>query len=96
MILDLILYSELPMSELGDVEDLALLFGMLYLLLLSWWLLLIVVCGFAVVIRCAHVDIAGMFARAASISSHTTGPAFTIAGAGPVGVLQGFVFEFGV
>ena len=45
------------MSELGDLEDLALLmFGMMCLLLLLV-VLLVVVCGCAMVIRCAHIYI---------------------------------------
>ena len=70
MILDFILDGEFAMSELGDLEDLALLmFGMMYLVLLLrlLCLLLVVVCGSAVVIRCAHVDVPGMFARAGAI-----------------------------
>jgi hypothetical protein len=59
MILDFILDGEFAMSEFGDLEYLALLmFGMMYLLLLF----LVVVCGRAVVIRRAHIHIAGMFA----------------------------------
>ncbi len=52
------------MSELGDLEDLALLmFGMMHLrLLLLLLLIFVVVCGCAVVIRCAHIHITGMFA----------------------------------
>ena len=70
---------------------------MLYLLLLVllFWLF-VVVCSGAVVIRRAHVDVPAMFARAATICGHTTGPAFTIAGGGSVSVLQGLVFDVGI
>ena len=83
MILDFILDGEFAMSELGDLEDLALLmFGMMYLLLLLlfWLLWFVIVCGRAVVIRCAHVDVPGVFTGAASVLGHTTGPAHAITG----------------
>jgi hypothetical protein len=50
--------GELAMSEFGDLEDLALLFGMLcvlYLLSVLLVLCLVLVCGRAVVVRDAHV-----------------------------------------
>jgi hypothetical protein len=85
------------MSELGDLEDLALLmFGRLYLRLLMLVVWFVIVCGPAVIIRYAHVHEAAMFARAGSIWGHTTGPALAIAGGGSVRVLQGFVFEVGI
>ena len=81
------------MSEFWDLEDLALLvFGMMYLLLFLF-LLLVVVCGRAVVVRCAHVHVACMFARARSIGGYTSGPAHAITGACSVQILQGFVFD---
>src|ERR1035437_7199332 len=87
--------GEFPMSEFGDLEDLALLmFGMMYwvlLLVLVVWF--VIVCSGAVVIRCAHVDVPHMFARAAAIWGHTTGPAHAITGGGSIRVLQGFVFD---
>jgi hypothetical protein len=89
--------GEFPMSEFGDLEDLALLmFGRMYLLLLRWLLWCVTVCGDAVVIRCAHVDVPGMFARAGSICGHTTSPTFAITGRCSIRVLQGFVFDVGV
>jgi hypothetical protein len=85
--------GEFPMSELGDLEDLALLmFGMMYLLLFLF-LLLVVVCGPAAMIRYAHVHVTGMFARAGSIGGYTSGPAHAITGACSVQILQGFVFD---
>jgi hypothetical protein len=51
---------EFAMSEFGDLENLALLmFGMMYLLLLSLWF--VIVCGGAVLVRDAHIDVTGVF-----------------------------------
>jgi hypothetical protein len=89
--------GEFAMPEFGDLEDLALLmFGMIYLVLLlrSLFLLFLVVVGsLALMVRRAHVHVAGMFARAASILGHTTSPALAITGGGAIHVLQGFVFD---
>jgi len=52
--------------------------------------------GLALVVRGAHIHRAGMFARTAAIRGNATGPSFTIAGGGPVHVLQGLVFDVGV
>jgi len=79
------------MSEFGDLED--VIFGMWYVVL---FILLVFVwpCSFdPLTIRRAHIDETRMFAGSASISGHTTGPAFTIAGGGSVSVLQGLVFD---
>ncbi len=85
------------MSELGNLEDLALLmFGMMYLVLLVLVTWLVTVCGDAVVIRRAHIHEAAMFARAASIWGHTTGPALTITTGGPVSVLKRLIFDVGI
>ena len=59
--------GEFPMSEFGDLEDLALLFGMLCLLSVLLVLWLVTVAGCAVVIRGAHIHVTGMFAGSASI-----------------------------
>jgi hypothetical protein len=97
MILDFISDGEFAMSEFGDLEYLALLmFGMMYLVLLFWLLWFVVVCGGAVVIRRAHIHCSRVFTGSAAIWGHSTGPAFTIAGGGPVSVLQGFIFDVGV
>src|ERR1039458_7014695 len=99
MILDFMLSDgEFAMTEFGDLEDLALLmFGMMYLCLLSFWLLwFVIVCGGAVVIRRAHVHEAAMFTGTASILSHTSSPALAITGGCSIRVLQGFVFEHGI
>ena len=91
--------GEFAVSEFGDVEDLGLLIfvGMIYSLFLLLRLLrLVVVGGDAVVIRCAHIHETGMFARAASIYSHTSSPALAITGGGAIRVLQGFVFDVGI
>jgi hypothetical protein len=82
------------MSEFGDLAD--VIFGMMYLFLSLWFVLLtsIIVRGRAVVIRRAHIDIPGMFARAAAIcGGDTTSPAFAVAGGCSIHKLQGFVFE---
>ena len=84
--------GEFAMSEFWDLE--CGVVGMIYLLLLC--LLLVVVCGDAGIIRCAHVDVPGMFTGAAAIWGHTTGPAHAITGGGSIRVLQGFVFDVGV
>jgi hypothetical protein len=66
MILDFMLDGEFPMSEFGDLE--CVMVGMMYLvLLLLVLLLLVVVCGGAVVVRDAHIHVAGMFAGAAAV-----------------------------
>src|ERR1017187_8483707 len=39
---------------------------------------------------------ANMFARAAAIGGHTTGPAFAVAGGGSIHELQGFVIDVGI
>ena len=81
------------MSEFGNWEDLAWLnLGMMRLFLLR----LVVVCGDAVVIRYAHINDTGMFARAASIYSHTSSPTLAITGGGAIRVLQGFEFDVGI
>ena len=54
------------------------------------------VCGGAVVICCAHVDVPGMFTGTASILGHTTSPALAITGGGSIRVLQGFVSDVGI
>ena len=76
--------GEFAMSEFGDLEDLALLMdGMMYfcLLWLFWWLMVfVVVCGGAVVIRCAHVHKTSVFTGAAAIWGHTSSPALAITG----------------
>ena len=87
--------SEFAMSEFGDVEDSGLLIvvGMIYSLFM---LLVVVVGGDAVVIRGAHIHETGMFARAASIYSHTSSPTLAITGGGAIRVLQGFEFDVGI
>ncbi len=73
--------GEFAMSELGDLEGLALLlFGMMCLLLLLLVVWLVTVCGGAVLVRNAHVHIAGMLAGSRSIWSHTLSPAPAITG----------------
>ena len=62
---------------------------MLDLLLLFWF---VIVGGRAVLIRNAHVHVAGVFAGAAAIRGNTSCPAFAGAGGGAVGVLEGLVF----
>ena len=93
--------GEFAMSEFGDVEDFGLLIfvGMIYsllLLLLLRLLRLVVVGGDTVVVSGAHIHETGMFARAASIYSHTSSPALAITGGGAIRVLQGFVFDVGI
>ena len=95
----MLLDGEFAVYEFGDLDYLMLLMlGMMYSLLLLlrllWWC--VIVCGSAVVIRCAHIHVAGMFARAGSICGHTTGPALAITGRASIRVLQGFVFDCGV
>jgi len=98
MILPLIsLDRDFAMSELGDLMDVVL--GMIYLLLSLWlWLMtfLIFVCGGAVLIRQAHVNVSGMFAGSAAIFGYSTGPAFAITGCCAVHVLQSFVIDVGI
>ena len=48
------------------------------------------------VIRSAHVHITCMFTGPASLGRHASGPAWAIARAGTVHVLQGFVFDVGI
>jgi hypothetical protein len=82
------------LSEFGDLVD--VIFGMMYLFLSLWFVILltlIIVRGRAVVIRYAHVNVTGMFARAASICGHTPSPALAIAGGCPIHELQGFVLD---
>ena len=67
------------MSELGDLEDLALLFGMLYFHLLVL-LVFVVVCGRAVLVRDAHVHKTSVFAGSRSILAYPPSPAQAIAG----------------
>ena len=92
--------GEFAVSEFGDVEDLGLLIfvGMIYslFLLLLRLLRLVVVGGDTVVVSGAHIHETGMFARAASIYSHTSSPALAITGGGAIRVLQGFVFDVGI
>ncbi len=52
--------------------------------------------GLAGSVSGSHVYSPDMFAGSAAIWGHSPGPAFTIAGAGSVGVLQGFVFDVGI
>ena len=71
------------MSEFWDLEDLALLmFGMMNLLmcLVLMWLWFVVVCGRAVLVRYAHVDVTGMLTGSASICCYTSSPALAITG----------------
>ena len=78
--------GELAMSELGDLEDLALLlFGMMCLMCVLLLLLLavfwfVVVRGRAVLVRRAHIHNPAVFTGAASICGHTTSPALAITG----------------
>ena len=89
--------GEFAVSEFRDLEDLALLmFGMMYLLLLFCLLWFVAVCGCAVIIRYARVHVTGVFARAAAICGHTTGPAHSITGRCSIHELQGFVFDVGI
>jgi hypothetical protein len=79
MILDFMLSDgEFAVSEFGDLER--MVFGMMYLLFSVWLLWFVVVCGGAVVVRGAHIHVAGMFARATSIYGHTSSPAHAITG----------------
>src|ERR1700693_3417839 len=84
--------GEPALAEFGDLEDLVLLmllmFGMVFLVLCF-----VIVFGPAMIIRCAHIHVTGMFAGAAAVCGHATSPALAIAGGGFVGVLQGFVFD---
>ena len=66
---------------------------MFYVRFLFWF---VAVCGLAVVIRRAHVHVAGVLAGAVAVWSHTASPALTTARGGSVDVLQGFVFDVGV
>jgi hypothetical protein len=98
MILDPIsLDRDFAMSELGDLVDVS--FGMMYLLLLLWFVIvmtLISVGGRAVIIRYAHIDAAGMFARAAAVCGHATSPAFAVTGGCSIHELQSFILDAGI
>lgn len=81
------------MSEFGNWEDLAWLnLGMMGLFLLR----LVVVCGDAVVIRYAHINDTGMFARAGSIYGHTSSSALAVTGGCTSRVLQGLIIDVGM
>ena len=63
MILPLISDGNFALSEFGDLAD--VIFGMMYLLLwlgLMTLLTLVIMCGRAVILRDAHIHVAGMFA----------------------------------
>jgi hypothetical protein len=84
------------MSEFRDLERVVV--GMIvsfrrWLMMVLRLMIFVGVGGLAALIRRAHIHKTGMFARSGSIWGHSAGPAFTIAGGGPVSVLQGLVFE---
>ena len=82
--------GELSVSEPGDLE------GPMFRWCSALFWLFVVVSGGAVLLRRAHVHPTGVFARAAAIRSHTSGPALAVAGGGSIRVLQGFVFDVGI
>ena len=86
--------GELAMSELGDLEEVILAIGCA--LSLSLGCCFVVVCGDAMVVRDAHIDVAGVFTGSAPICGHTTSPALAITGGCAVRVLQGFVLNVGI
>jgi hypothetical protein len=87
--------GELPMSELGDGED--LVFGICWVLLMVSWLMVVVgfvaVGGFAGLVSGSHIHGSCMFAGSTAICGDTTGPAFTVAGGGSIGVSERLVFD---
>ena len=86
--------GEFAMSELGDLEEVIL--AIRCVLSISLSCCFVVVCGGAVLVRDAHVDIAGMFTGSGPICGHTTGPALAITGSCSIHVLQGFVLNVGI
>jgi hypothetical protein len=86
---------EFAMSEFGDLEEGVL--GILCVLSISVGCCLVVVCGSAMVVRCAHVHVTGVFTGSASICcGHSPGPALAVTRGCSVHVLQGFVFDVGI
>jgi hypothetical protein len=68
-------------------------------LLLIWILMVfgfVVVAGLAGSVSRSHVHGSDVLTGSAAIWGYSTGPAFTIAGGGPVSVLQGFGFDIGL
>jgi hypothetical protein len=74
--------------------------GMISLLLVVvvvWWLMIfVIVCGLAASVSGSRVHSSCVFTGSAAIWGHSTGPALAITGGGPIGVLQGFVFDVGI
>jgi hypothetical protein len=59
-----------------------------------WWLMWFVGMGWlAGLVRRSHIHSSYVFTGPAAIWGYSTGPAFTIAGGGSIGVLQGLVFD---
>jgi len=83
--------GEFAMSEFWDLE--VLVFGIRLGLLMVSILWFVTVGGLAALIRRAHIHSSRVFAGSGSICGYTTGPTFTIAGGGSVGVLQGLIFD---
>jgi hypothetical protein len=82
------------MSEFGDLEEVILAISCV--LSVSLGCCFVVVCGSAVVVRDAHIDVAGVFTGSATICGYTTSPALAITGGRSVQVLQGLVCDVGV
>jgi hypothetical protein len=64
--------------------------------MVPWWLILVAVGGLAASVSGSRVHSSCVFTGSAAIWGHSTGPALAITGGGPIGVLQGFVFDVGI
>jgi hypothetical protein len=76
---------EFAISELGRVDDVFFLFGMIYIVILSCCVGIVMI-SFALNVRPIHIDEPGVFAGPGTVSSYATGPALTVAGRGAVNV----------
>ena len=88
------LHGEFAMSELGDLEE--VLLAIRCILSISVGCCFVVVCGGAVVVRDAHIDVAGVFTGSTSICGHTTSPARAITTSGSIGIFQRFILPAGI
>src|SRR5437879_4994319 len=81
---------EFAVSEFWELDD--LVFGMRC----SFLLWLVTVCGPAVLVGRAHIDVASVLAGARAISGDPASPAWATARGAPVRILQGFILSVGI